>query len=604
MKSQSLDVEEADSDFFSMMREDIDAEAERIKDIPLPAERPVVKAVEKQSSTLSMEELMALDDVGFIENAYRKLLHRQIDVDGAYQYLARLRSGKMSKEQLIYILRTSEEGKRCGESIEDFYLKQPRFEWFSAFEGREFVENLYTWLLGRPADEAGLSDLERQLENGVSKQAIFAAVLNSPERTGKESDPATSPETETDDKPEIVDYDALLMLDDAEFVENVYRQILGREADSAGASHWLRACRMGEKTKDDMIFELRMSGEGVRKGVFISGARCDEAQLEKLTALKGTDFITNMFMWVLGRSVDETGMRNYRDMMKKGVSKHAILKNIAGSQEALKRKEKYEALKADAVAAPVNPEGDYGGSSLRSAESAVRDAVSKRQMEEAISKMQERWGSQTDMLYQHTALDALRISLLQRQLQGIADSLNGFQQQIDQMRRQATDQVASIRDEMAQKLDGISKSVFPKIEEMKAGFVLELESVRTELDEQTEARLAELHAELGEQTEAKLAELRAELGEQTDAKLAAIRDELGEQTDAKLAAIRDELGEQTEGKLAEIRTELDGQTEGKLAEIRTELDGQTDAKLAELRTALDGQVEARLNEAAKSAQDA
>jgi O-antigen chain-terminating methyltransferase len=63
--------------------------------------------------TYRVESFLLLDDVGFLESAYRVLLKREADPDGIASYLEALRSGA-TRQDLLCDLAESEEGRRQG----------------------------------------------------------------------------------------------------------------------------------------------------------------------------------------------------------------------------------------------------------------------------------------------------------------------------------------------------------------------------------------------------------------------------------------------------------------------------------------------------------
>ena len=65
----------------------------------------------------------------------------------------------------------------------------------------------------------------------------------------------------------------MLQFEDEEFVRECYKGILLREPDSDGLKKSLRALRMQEITKKDLIYSLANSEEGQRKGAYLSGQR-------------------------------------------------------------------------------------------------------------------------------------------------------------------------------------------------------------------------------------------------------------------------------------------------------------------------------------------
>ena len=79
--------------------------------------RAVRKELRKFPSEVTLEELISYMDEEFIDNAFRSILHREPDPVGKEFYLSKLRSGSLTKEEIVFSLRYSEEGKRAGVKV-------------------------------------------------------------------------------------------------------------------------------------------------------------------------------------------------------------------------------------------------------------------------------------------------------------------------------------------------------------------------------------------------------------------------------------------------------------------------------------------------------
>ncbi|MEN6604526.1 MAG: methyltransferase domain-containing protein [Bryobacteraceae bacterium] len=65
----------------------------------------------------SLEYLQSFHDTDFVRQAYRSILHREADAGGFDNYLSQLRSGRLSKLELLATLRYSEEGMRIRQEV-------------------------------------------------------------------------------------------------------------------------------------------------------------------------------------------------------------------------------------------------------------------------------------------------------------------------------------------------------------------------------------------------------------------------------------------------------------------------------------------------------
>jgi len=84
------------------------------------------------------------------------------------------------------------------------------------------IERLYLAILGRPADDAGLRYWSTRVENGVSVVSVADRFVGSDEYRQIYG---TTP--------------------DAEFVDDIYRSVLGRTGDSQGRAYWIARLERG-----------------------------------------------------------------------------------------------------------------------------------------------------------------------------------------------------------------------------------------------------------------------------------------------------------------------------------------------------------------------
>ena len=97
-------------------------------------------------------------------------------------------------------------------------------------EGEGAIYRLYLAYFLRPADAGGAVFWNQQLQGGASLTQISNAFSNSPEFVDRYGD-----------------------LDDADFIELVYANVLTRAPDAAGRSFWLRQMAQGTSRGDVML---------------------------------------------------------------------------------------------------------------------------------------------------------------------------------------------------------------------------------------------------------------------------------------------------------------------------------------------------------------
>ena len=150
-----------------------------------------------------------------------------------------------------------------------------------------FVDRLYTIILDRPAESAGLADWTNALISGKNTSAdIVYGLANSDEFKNKG-------------------------LSNDEVIERMYRAMLGRASDASGKADWLDAMANG-CTVNGIIngfsgseeFENICSGFGISAGSITSCEARDKNV--NLTA-----FVSRMYTKALGRAYDVSGLNDW-----------------------------------------------------------------------------------------------------------------------------------------------------------------------------------------------------------------------------------------------------------------------------------------------------
>jgi hypothetical protein len=150
----------------------------------------------------SVDDLLSLDGVPFIAEAYRQILGRDADAAGLREYGARLATGG-AKEQVLADLRCDPEGQAFASPLPglDDLVRDVQsglkgrsrgaanhpgsLEELLALEGAEFVDAAYRMLFARPADAGGLGRYVPLLLQGFSKLFVLDALYASPEAKEK-----------------------------------------------------------------------------------------------------------------------------------------------------------------------------------------------------------------------------------------------------------------------------------------------------------------------------------------------------------------------------------------------------------------------------------
>jgi hypothetical protein len=160
----------------------------------------------------------------------------------------------------------------------------------SADSPAAFIERFYVNILGRPSDEAGLNAW-LDIINTQSAAAVALGFLNSPEFTDKG-------------------------LDDAAFVDILYRTLFDRAGDEAGTNAWLEQLAAG-KLRDMVIWGFLRAAEFKTLSESFGVAALSAAD----EAAYGIQAFTERFyVLVLGRQPDQGGFDGWVSALTNGTA--------------------------------------------------------------------------------------------------------------------------------------------------------------------------------------------------------------------------------------------------------------------------------------------
>lgn len=145
----------------------------------------------------------------FIYSVYNTLLGRDVDTEGEGNWLNLLANG-VSRADIIAGITNSDEGQAASASADN----------------TDFVKALYTSVLGREADDAGLDNWVAALTAGADRATIAQGITGSLESNAKSA---------------------------SDFIDQLYSNALGRAADEQGKADWTNALEHGASLADVAI---------------------------------------------------------------------------------------------------------------------------------------------------------------------------------------------------------------------------------------------------------------------------------------------------------------------------------------------------------------
>jgi hypothetical protein len=179
----------------------------------------------------------------FVDILYRALLNRSADAAGRTTWINHVNAGMSRESALSGFINSPEFDRRCRQiGIKTgSYTPQP------TDMIRVFVTRLYVEILNRQPDTAGLNHWIDRLKNGASGSTVAHGFIFSTELTRRN-------------------------LTNEDFVEMLYKSLLGRASDQAGKTNWVNQLNNGTSRQtvfngfaNSVEFERLCRNHGIRR---------------------------------------------------------------------------------------------------------------------------------------------------------------------------------------------------------------------------------------------------------------------------------------------------------------------------------------------------
>jgi len=179
----------------------------------------------------------------FVERCYTVTLDRGSDPDGFADWKGQLLNGKSVGTNIAYGFLFSAEYKNKNKSDEDY------------------VKDLYMLFMGREADEGGFSDWVGKLKEGKSREEVFAGFANSKEfyNLCEEYGITAGYYAPGFDRNQVNNVNL--------FVERLYQTCLGRRGDRDGQKDWVSKLLNKQITGIECARSFVQSKEYINKGL-------------------------------------------------------------------------------------------------------------------------------------------------------------------------------------------------------------------------------------------------------------------------------------------------------------------------------------------------
>jgi len=222
-----------------------------------------------------LARLHDLDDEAFIRGVYALILDREPEAVGMTGYRAALAAGGPRAEVVRSIARSDEATLRgvATDFLARLAISEPRDAermvrtvWTVA-DDDAFVTGVHAAILGSPPSQSARAAALRSLRAGGSRRALLEELLDEAERTGQAFAPRSLLAVELVDRDRLLtELPRLARLAPREFVDGVYRLLLGRAPDKGGLQGAVARLE-GRTPPEEIIRFVAESAEAQARGL-------------------------------------------------------------------------------------------------------------------------------------------------------------------------------------------------------------------------------------------------------------------------------------------------------------------------------------------------
>lgn len=240
------------------------------------------------------------ETAAFVSRLYRTCLGREEDAGGLLFWKVRLDSGEAAGADVA-----------AGFFLSREYQAMDK-------EAGQYVDDLYRAVLGREPDRRGKEFWLDCIDAGSSRHLVLSGFTNSQEFRSLCSRYRIAPGSYT--SPEIRDQNREVTA----FVQRMYRLVLRRDGEAEGLNNWT-----------SFLLEQGGTGSEAAEGFFLS-----EEFRRRKTDLD--DYVELLYRALLGRNSDPAGKRGWIDAVRSGrMTPAELIGSFAGSEEFRQLCKKY-----------------------------------------------------------------------------------------------------------------------------------------------------------------------------------------------------------------------------------------------------------------------
>ena len=261
---------------------------------PVPEETPLPEETPMPEPTPEPEEPTYLESapqgaVQFVHNMYTAILHREPDEAGWETWVRKLTGGSSAADVILQFTNSVE----FQNSIADPYA---------------LAQSLYQGILGREGSDAEVASWAKNMINGQTYRALLQGFILSAEfKIRCEENGLIRGSYRS---PYAVDRNAKVTA----FVMDLYRILLGRDAEFGGLENWTKKL-LDKQTASQIITNIINSAEFQQKG------------------LANKDYVQLLYKAVLGREGSASEVNGWAERMDNGQTYRAMMHGFINSVE-------------------------------------------------------------------------------------------------------------------------------------------------------------------------------------------------------------------------------------------------------------------------------
>ncbi len=206
------------------------------------------------------------------------------------------------------------DGSYTGSQVAEGFIMSNEFL-AKGINNEEFVKIMYRAFFGREADAKGLADWVGFLDNGYIKRFVLMGFANSDEFKALCTEYGiTAGEIEltiAECTPGLSEQDFNIW----NFVERLYKEVLGRKPDQSGLDTWVGVLKDGSYTGAKAAAGFIMSNEFINKD------------------MTDDEFVKIMYKAFFGRNADSVGLETWTNALATGWTKEEVFAGFANSAE-------------------------------------------------------------------------------------------------------------------------------------------------------------------------------------------------------------------------------------------------------------------------------